>query len=192
MRRLPAWVIGAIVAAAIPVAGCGGSSGQRDVDVPRIRAYYRLTLPAPDYRTDTLGYLPVAVNRAASATSDGSGWLTLAYPGAGAEVYLTLTPLDGDDGGDSRILNRVERLSMNTRGASTQMSEFVNDRGLECLLMVTPQKSPTPVQFIAVQPGEWMLSGSAMVGHLAEAPSDSLAPVVKMLERDLRYMLEQL
>lgn len=178
----------AMALTAVLAAGCGAGE-RRDVDVPRRRAYPRMELPAESYREERVGNATVAVNEAASTGADGPGWLTATYPGGMAEIYITYTTIGADP--EAEIGNRVERLSMNTGGAATEISEFVNGQGLQCILMKTPAGSPTPVQFIAVAPEGWMLSGSAMVDKLTEAP-DSLAPVVEMLERDVQYMLERL
>ena len=166
--------------------GCGG-----DVAVPRREAYPRIQLPAPVWRSDTIGTVAVMVNLAAKSQCDSNGWLTVDYPYGLARLYLTLTPFGGIDA-DQAVANRLERLSMNTGGAVTTVDEFDNRLGRRCMLMVSLSGCPTPVQFIAVAPGEWMLSGSALVEKAASAPGDSLRPVIDMLKRDIIHLLDEL
>lgn len=185
-------VAGAIaVAAAVGVlTGCKGSPAA-DLPVPRQYAYPRIQVPEALYRQDTIGSVAVAVNASAVTDSPEAGWLTATYPGLDAEIYFTLTPLTADNA-ESLIANRVERLSMNTGGAPTEVVETVNPNAWECTLLVTPSGSPTPVQFLAVEPGKWMLSGSAMIAGATSAPKDSIRPTVDMLRRDITHLLNTL
>lgn len=170
---------------------CGGKKENRqDAPVPRREAYPRLSLPEALYRVDSVGGIPLEVNEKALSTVENERWLTLSYPNQSAVIYITLTTIENND--RDPVTNRLERLSMNTGGAPTTVNEFVNNHGYNCLLMFTPAGSPTPVQFIAVIPGDLMLSGSAMVDGLPTAPADSLKPVVEMLKRDITHMLDEL
>lgn len=167
---------------------CSTSPSSSDTPVPRQYAYHRIDVPAAVYRADTIGGIPVELNQSAQSVANTPGWLTAVYDGLNAELYLTLTPLSAETE-ESLIANRVERLSMNTGGASTEVVESRNAGGWECTLLVTPSGSPTPVQFLAVEPGKWMLSGSAMIEGATSAPADSIRPVVEMLRRDITHLL---
>ena len=187
------WLLCIVLTAAVSIAtGCGGRRGGDDVAVPRRPGYYRLNLPDATYRSDTIGAVELQLNAATESTRDGHGWLTVIYPSKTAELYITLTDISGADG-ETAVANRIERLSMNTGGARTEIIEMEGrDAGRHLTLMVTPAGSPTPVQFLAIEPGRWMLSGSAMVSDFTQAPVDSLRPVVEMLRRDVTYLLENL
>lgn len=174
----------------LSIAGCCSPGESRDVAVPRKEAYPRMTIPDAVYRTDTIAELPVKVNRASQSSRETEGWMTVTYNDPKAEVFMTLTSFNNNM--EDAVANRLERLSMNTGGATTEVEEFVNHAGRNCLLMITPAGCPTPVQFIAVAEGEWMLSGSAVVEGIATATGDSLKPVVEMLHRDVSYMLHEL
>ena len=182
-------MIAAAAAASVP-GGCS-KAPTADIPVPRRHAYPRIEIPAATYRADTIGSLPVELNEATVAATDSPGWLTAGYRSLNTEIYMTLTPLAVDTE-QELIANRVERLSMNTGGAATEVVETVNANGWECTLLVTPSGSPTPVQFLAVDPGRLMLSGSAMTEGATSAPADSIRPVVDMLRRDITHLLMNL
>lgn len=178
------------VFALLGLAGC--RKGDGDAPVPRRHAFYRLVLPDSTYCiTDFHGY-SLSLNTVANTSFNAEkGWLTVSYPDLNTELYVTLTPVASVDE-DKAIDNRLERLSMNTGGAYTEITELTNGHGIGCTMLVTPYGSPTPVQFIAVDPGRCLISGSAMVEGIAVAPGDSLSPIVDMLSRDVLHLLEQL
>lgn len=171
-------------------AACGRSPAG-DIPVPRQHAYPRLSVPPAVYKADSVGKLPVMLNEAVAISSESPDWLTAEYKGLNTRIFITFTNLDVDNA-DQLIANRIERLSMNTGGAPTEVTETLTPNGRECTLLVTPSGSPTPVQFIAVSPGQWMLSGSGMIDATPAAPSDSLRPVVDMLRRDILHLLTTL
>lgn len=185
--------IAALMLAAIATA-CQGN-GNRDIPVPRRTAYQRMQLPPATYRPVTLGSVTLNLNASADTTgtahSGSNEWLTAQYPGGLAQLYITVsqaTPTNIDE----MIDNRVERLSLNTGGAETQVSSFTTPGGMDARIVVTPHDSPTPVQFIATDHATTLVSGSAHVRDAATAPADSLAPVIEMLTRDITHLVTTL
>lgn len=182
--------IAAAILLAVLTTACSTAPGGGDVDVPRRRAYFRLQLPEAVYRDVAVGDATVRLNGNAAVEASRPGWVTAVYPHGLAEIYITDTPLQ--EGSDEAIANRMERLAMNTGGAVTRTDCYINAGGYDCTLLVTPAGSPTPVQFLAIAPGCRMLSGSAVLKDYDAAASDSLAPVVTMLERDVKMLLDSL
>ncbi len=180
----------AIALAAIMTA-CQGN-GNRDVPVPRRTAFSRMQLPPDSYRHVTIGGTALELNAAADTTGTvddaANAWLTAVYPDGTAELYITVNHATGSHL-DAMIDNRVERLSLNTGGAESQVSSFITPAGLDARIVVTHHGTPTPVQFIVTDHATMLVSGSAHVRDAATAPADSLAPVIGMLERDLNHLV---
>lgn len=179
-----------VILLSVIVAAC--NKGNQETPVPRREAFHRIDIPAAQYTTVTMGDRELFINESIdSVKREDVNWLTLVYPRNLATVYITATPLAGQ-AVDEVIDNRVERLSLNTGGAPTEVMPIPNPGGYDARLIVTPHSSPTPVQFIATDHRNVMISGSALVPGIATVTTDSLMPVVEMLERDITYMLSRL
>ena len=187
-------IIAAALAFAATVSACHDGR-HRDLPVPRRTAYGRLQLPPDTYRPVTIGGTALDLNAAADTTgivdNDGTAWLTAHYPDGMATLYITVNRADRDRL-ETMIDNRVERLSLNTGGAESQVSSFTTPAGLDARVIVTPRLTPTPVQFIVTDHTSLLVSGTAHVRDAATAPADSLAPVIEMLERDVTRLTTNL
>ncbi len=195
--RLATWMTVTLVVVGIVIAGC---NDRRQALVPRRTAYPRLSVPEPYYRPIEGLPLSFEVNLSTevidtavtiSSAEAGSRWVNVAYPSLGVTIYCTLTPVDSASIGDVTD-NRIERLSLNTGGAVTELVELINDGGFDCRIAVTRSDSPTPVQFIATDHREWVVSGSAYLEAGRNNNPDSVAPIVDMLERDIRHTVSTL
>lgn len=185
LRAITATAVVALLSA------CGGK-GSGVVAVPRRTSYYRIEIPAPVYDTIMVSGTPIAVNQAAMVEMDSlRGWLTVNYATPLTTMFITVTRLTEETASES-IDNRVERLSMNTGGAYTEIEEFETPRHLVAKVLTTAQGSPSPVQFLATDGCSLMVSGTAVVDGAATSPSDSIAPVVEMLKRDVVKLINDL
>lgn len=170
------------------------------VAVPRRTAYPRICIPAAIYTPFTGAPLHFETSAAATAgiatppsghSAPGSTWVDVVYPGYGITIHCTFTQADADR--IPGILdNRIERLSINTGGATSEVSELTNAGGFDCRMIVTRAESPTPVQFLASDHERWVVSGSAYIEAGRNASPDSIAPVISMLERDITHSLTTL
>ncbi len=186
-----------IAMAAVVVAACAG--GGSDVPVPRRTAYPRVAQYAPVYAQIDSGLpLYVVANSQAVATvekkTDGTFWLTVEYPEYKAKIYCTFTPTD--ESSVQRVIdNRTERIRLNA-GDRTPITEEVNGReGYSGALIETATVSATPLQFITVdtRDAKWVVTGTAFVDGITSATkSDSIAPVVAALRRDIKTMLDSI
>ena len=187
-------IIAAALALAATVSACHDGR-HRDLPVPRRTAYSRLQLPPDSYHPVTIGGTTLDLNAAADTTgtvdNDGTAWLTAHYPDGMATLYITVNRADRDRL-ETMIDNRVERLSLNTGGAESQVSSFTTPAGLDARVIVTPRLTPTPVQFIVTDHASLLVSGTAHVRDAATAPADSLAPVIEMLKRDVTRLTTNL
>ena len=174
---------------AILSASCRGSGG--DIPVPRPQAYPRIAIPDSVFRPVSAGDVTLQLNAAVDSLSargslNGSWWITALYDDFDASLFITVTPLSPADA-LSTIDNRVERLSLNTGGLPTEVTSFTTSAGLDARIIVTPQGSPVPVQFLVTDHNTLLVSGSATLEAAATAPPDSIAPVIDMLRRDVTH-----
>ena len=159
--------------------------------MPRPQAYPRIAIPDSVFRPVSVGDITLQLNAAVDSLSvrgslNGSWWVTALYNDFDASLFITVTPLSPADA-LSTIDNRVERLSLNTGGLPTEVTSFTTSAGLDARIIVTPQGSPVPVQFLVTDHNTLLVSGSATLEAAATAPPDSIAPVIDMLRRDVTH-----
>ncbi len=164
-----------------------------DVATPRRHAYPRVALADTLYTRATIPGTTVSfdVNTAATLLPDSTGkpWITIGYPVYnGAKIYLTATPVATEAEMAEVMDNRLERISLNSGGAETELTELTTPEGAACRLFVTRHGTVTPVQLLAVD-ARWIVSGAAYIDGAAEAP-DSVAPVVNAIASDVLRLLK--
>lgn len=186
-------VLSAVV---VCISSCAGGGGDTDGGMaPRPRAFHRIEVPAERYDTINASGVDIVKNAEAvfvDKNGDGSsGWFDIVYPSLGnATMYCSITSIDNSTA-ESVISNRTERMSLNTGGNRTEISEFVTPAGYECTMLVTPAGTLTPVQFIAAG-GERVISGTLMINASQGFRPDSIAPVTDAVRRDVEIMLNAL
>lgn len=166
--------------------------------VPRPEGYPRIALYEAVYRSDSIGPVIFESNAGTAVTerrqgADGTGWLTLAYPRYGAILYLTASPATASTLG-AIIDNRLERISLNIGGATTELTELTGKGGWHGRLTLTPSGSATPLQILATSPrGDCVVSGALFLEGAATATSpDSLAPALEAVRDDIIHAVNAL
>ena len=166
--------------------------------VPRPEGYPRIALYEAVYRSDSIGPVIFESNAGTAVTerrqgADGTGWLTLAYPRYGATLYLTASPATASTLGGI-IDNRLERISLNIGGATTELTELTGKGGWHGRVTLTPSGSATPLQIFATSPrGDCVVSGALFLERAATATSpDSLAPALEAVRDDLIHAVNAL
>lgn len=166
--------------------------------MPRPEGYPRIALYEAVYRNDSIGPVIFESNAGTAVTerrqgADGTGWLTLAYPRYGAILYLTASPATASTLGGI-IDNRLERISLNIGGATTELTELTGKGGWHGRVTLTPSGSATPLQILATSPrGDCVVSGALFLEGAATATSpDSLAPALEALRDDLIHAVNAL
>lgn len=165
-------------------AGCN----ERHAPVPRPQAWARIELYPETYR-EVDGLMINDSARVEPGNSDG--WFDIVYPAYNVRINCTLTRVGSPDGLQDVIANRLERLERNAGGAAGEMTELKSVGGVSGLLMVTPGALATPVQFLATDSARCVLSGTAVFASPG-VTTDSVAPVVEAIERDIVFMLKNL
>lgn len=148
--------------------------------VPRRYAYPRVEPLDTATVACALGGVEARISASArceEGATERPGWLTAAYPGLGATLYLSAarTPDTG-----AALANRRQRISLNLGGTPARTDRFDTAAGYAVELVTCPDGGvTTPVQFVAV--GEGTVVSGAFVLHGTLAPADSLRPVVDAL-----------
>lgn len=176
---------------------CGGAT-DGDAPVPRRYAYPRPNLYTEEYQIID-GNPSLELNRGAAISSDsihsnGARWLTIDYPLYNGTVYATFlstTPAEFP----SEIENRLERISLNAGSGSVENLSFTSEGGdFHCELFTARGESVNPVQFLAYNSGHTLVAyGTFNFNREVEVSrTDSLAPVVNSIRRDMTHLLKHL
>lgn len=169
------------------LAGCRGEVAP----VPRRTAYPRVELLPQSYAVPQGLPVDFAVNSGARAEvgsqADGSVWLTVSYPGYGATVYLTFTPVTASTA-DEVVANRAHRMALNLGAAAAESYSFATRSGMQATVLQAPTAPGAAVQALAV--GEkWVISASTV---FPAAAADSIAPLVQAVTDDLITAIKDL
>ncbi len=180
----------ALILTAACLAACNGHGGESRA-IPRRPAYPRLQLPDTAMTLETQAPLQFMVNSHAIASWPRPDWLDIAYPTIGATIHVTFTPVTPATV-DDVMHNRMERLMLNAGAGITHQAEFTNSHGFD-IYMARGEGSTTPVQFLATDGRNMVVSGAAvMPGITASTPTDSIGPAVDALYRDILTAMQSL
>lgn len=181
----------AISSAALCLFSC---SHKEAAPIPRAEAWPRTAVY--DSVFAPVDSLPVRIlaNSGASSRIDRHGenvWLTTAYPRFDASILYTVAPTSPATL-PAQMKEAMRRMSTSVANASFDISEKHNPAGWKLSVCRTMQPSPTPVWFFASDKNH-LISGAIYLERLpADAPSDSIAPIVETLRRDLFVALDSL
>lgn len=174
------------------------------VAVPRPHAYPRVEAPEAVYRTvgpDTTGLAQLAVNASTCISIDTTRrsvdgrWLNVAYPSMpGTVIYITVSRVGSEAEMAELTDNRVERMALNSGGNSSELMELTSEGGYTARILSTPRGTVTPIQFLATSAQSGVaVSGAVYIDALnAAGASDSLAPAIEALRRDVVYTMTKL
>lgn len=186
-----AYALLSLLAGIFLLSGC--SQGEKAVNIPRPEAWPRVDLYTE--KMDTVAGVPLLFEANADALSssrreDAGWWVNVRYPLYHATLYVSITPVDTTS--EQEVIdNRVERISRNIGGRTTEMTELTTPSGFHASVTMTRMASVTPVQFIATLPGMWVVSGSLALDQAPASP-DSIAPVLEAVHGDVIRMLQHL
>lgn len=174
--------------------GACSPGGDNSASVPRRRAYPRIEIPDSTFVAVSSAPNGLQINAAANVddSADNSGkWITVDYPGLNAKIYYTFTPVDGSTI-DAVVDNRIERINLNLSGHKPEFLPVDTREGFTGQIVIDRFGGTTPVQFIVTDRTNVVVSGAAFLPAAAEAPADSLSPVIDMLRRDIIHSIKTL
>lgn len=168
--------------------------------VPRPTAYPRIQTYAPAYSDTEFPEITIEANDSTVYDRDFSGrnasglrWISIHYPAYNATIYCTYSPVTAVHPLSETLSNREERMALNSGGATSTVTDFRNAYDISCRIVVTPYGTVTPVQFIATDSSQFVVSGALhLKGIEAASTNDSIQPIVDAVEADVMHMLENL
>lgn len=175
--RIPAL---ALTFSLILAAACGRHA---EMGIPHPTAYPRPNLPDTLMVVTNEAPLVFYVNAQSEVTYPRPGWLDISYPTLGATVHVTFTMAKPDEI-EAIKENRMERLMLNAGDRPVDFSEFTNGAGFD-IVTATSEGSATPVQFLATDDSEWVVSGALYLSTPDAAAVDSLKPIIDAIRSDL-------
>lgn len=172
----------------VTVASCGG--GKDSAPVPRRYAYPRPDIPPAGYTVLDFGRYRLDISCSAAVVLDSVAGnrrdITLAYPGFGAKVYLTVSNAPDSATLAAMAADRTARFVRNVAGRYT--AEECDSA--ESLLITAYQGNVTPLQFVVLSELS-MLSGVVyFTDPDVAARPDSMRPVFEALRRDIVRLIQ--
>lgn len=180
------------IVATIPT-GCNGTGNDA---VPKPHTYHRIQTPDSIYRLSNHGNLNLLLNTAADTTDSIQGnsrWINITYPHFNnVGIYLTISEVDAEKM-PSLIANREERIALDAGGSAIEITELTSIGRWGCRLFVTRNSISTPIHLTGVSPDSTrMIYGVAYTQFGETATPDSIAPIVKTIERDMLVTLKNI
>lgn len=181
-----------IMAATLPT----GCSGRRNDAVPKPHTYHRIQTPDSTYRLSSHGNLDILLNSAATFTDSVQGngrWVDITYPHFNnVRIFLTINEVDAEEM-PSLITNREERIVLDAGNSAIEITELTSAGRWGCRLFVTRNSISTPIHLMGVSPDSTqMVYGVAYTQFGDGVAPDSIAPIVRTLERDMLVTLKNL
>lgn len=171
---------------------CSGQTPHDKTPVPRPEAWPRIAIYDSIYQT--VDSLPIIFEANSSAKIEHThpGWVNINYPAYKSTIYLTVTETNPAEI-ESVVDNRLERMALNiSENADARQEHFVSPE-FESLMLVSPGTRSTPLQFVATDRRSTVVSGTAFFHNAGRITStDSVAPVIESLKRDLVHALNNL
>ena len=186
MRIKPLRIIAMLLAAIM----CGCSDGHKNKAIPRREAYPRLEQYAPQYTDIRIGQFSVPVNSSAIVDSITPEWTNVEYPRYGLTLHLTALKTPSETELANAVDNRLERMALNIGDKNAADTSFITSAGLECVVVVSRDGIPTPIQFIAVESSGGILSGTVALKGKA-TPTDSIAPIIDAMAAEIDTLLRR-
>ena len=168
------------------------SGGERDFSTPLPEGWPRPNIAVSDSISVIEG-LPLEVRKNLMADYfieeiDPPG-LTIVYPTIGTKIYFTFIEIHNEEQRDKILEARQKRISLNLNGA--QATTIHDQQGLAALV-VAQSASQTPGQLLVNLP-YYVVSATAFIDNRnAYMNYDSIYPIIKVLEHDMRKALPQI
>jgi hypothetical protein len=191
MRRLLYIALTGVIAI---TAACSGKD-DTSANVPRRKAYPRIEAYDSAYtRCDSL-FVSFDANSAAVVHVKPSGesaieCADIVYPRYGMTVYLTAIRSDKKNF-ERRLDDRLERISLNLGGAYPTAIDVKSAGGYDATVFVCPGIN-TPVQALAADSVSSTLVSATLFCDATIMASDSIAPMVEVITRDISQMMRSL
>ncbi|GAA4301225.1 hypothetical protein [Compostibacter hankyongensis] len=179
-----------------------GLGACRPVSAPRPRGYFRIALPEKAYRSfDEAGY-PYTFEYPAYARivkdtaffgqrPENPYWINITFPGLNGKIYLSYKAIGPQHSLEKLVNDAYTMTYKNTLKADAITPvAFQNPYGASGIFYNVEGDAATARQFFATDSTRHYLRGALYFYAVPNA--DSLAPVVKFVEKDMWHLLETL
>ena len=176
---------------------CGKKGDNQDF-MPKPKGYNRIDLPMTSYRQMTenhpfsFQYSNNAVLKPDTVRWAEPHWMYVYYPKFKAMIQLTYKPLNGDKAKLAKLIDDAYKLAAkhNAKAYSIQDLVLKTPSGKTAMLMELEGEVPTYLQFYTTDSTQHYLRGALYFN--TSLKSDSLAPVIEYLKKDVIKLLNTL
>ncbi len=166
--------------------------------VPKPKGYNRIDLPVSQYRQMTenhpfsFQYSTQAVLKPDTVRWAEPHWMYVYYPKLNAMIQLTYKPLNGDKNKMAKLIDDAHKLVAKHGQKAYSIQDFVlkMPSGQKAMLMELEGEVPTYLQFYTTDSTTHYLRGALYFNTALK--SDSLAPVIDYLKKDVIKLLNTL
>ena len=176
---------------------CGTKSDNQDF-VPKPKGYNRIDLPVATYLQMTenhpfsFQYSNQAVLKPDTVRWAEPHWMYVYYPEFKAIIQLTYKPLNGDKAKLAKLIDDAHKLAAKHGAKAYSIQDLVlkTPSGKTAMLMELEGEVPTYLQFYTTDSTKHYLRGALYFNTALK--SDSLAPVIDYLKKDVLKLLNTL
>ncbi len=189
-------IVPLVAAVCAALCSCGDRAADKDMLLPRREAYPRLMVYDSIYTVLDSLPLHIEVNSFTIASverrENGIFWITQSYPAYGIAVYYTITPVS--ERSFTQSLGRsLGRMADNNGSAPVKRYEALSQSGFMHFVALAQDINLFPVQFVSTDKSRWVISAAATyTGGTLPLSYDSIAPVLRSVERDMVHTLNTL
>ena len=166
--------------------------------VPKPKGYNRIDLPVAQYQQMTenhpfsFQYSTQAILKPDSVRWAEPHWMYVYYPKLNAMIQLTYKPLGGDKNKLSKLIEDAHKLAARHGQKAYSIQDLVlkTPSGKSAMLMELEGEVPTYLQFYTTDSTKHYLRGALYFNTALK--SDSLAPVIDYLKKDVIKLLNTL
>jgi gliding motility-associated lipoprotein GldD len=181
----------------LELSSCGKKDNDNDF-VPKPKGYNRIDLPKTIYtqllenHPYTFQYSTQAIIKADTVSWSEPHWIYVYYPTYKAMIQLTYKPLGNNPNQLSNLINDAYKLAAkhNQKAYSIQDLVLKTPSGKTAMLMELEGEVPTYLQFYTTDSTKHYLRGALYFNTALK--SDSLAPVIEYLKKDVIQMINTL
>lgn len=176
---------------------CGKKTESGDF-VPKPKGYNRIELPAVKYQHMTeshpfsFDYSTQAVLKPDTVRWAEPHWMYVYYPAYKAMIQLTYKPLNGDKTKLAKLIDDAHKLAAKHGQKAYSIQDLIlkTPSGKSAMLMELEGEVPTYLQFYTTDSTKHYLRGALYFNTAMK--SDSLAPVIEYLKKDVIKLLNTL
>ncbi|WP_323347194.1 gliding motility lipoprotein GldD [Arcicella sp. LKC2W] len=176
---------------------CGKKTESGDF-MPKPKGYNRIELPAVKYQHMTeshpfsFDYSTQAILKPDTVRWAEPHWMYVYYPAYKAMIQLTYKPLGGDKNMLAKLIDDAHKLAAKHGQKASSIQDLIlkTPSGKSAMLMELEGEVPTYLQFYTTDSTKHYLRGALYFNTAMK--SDSLAPVIDYLKKDVIKLLNTL